>query len=185
VNTLAKRLAKRGRESFPPLPRLARERKNSADKKTPDPFSRGGFSLLEVLMAMGVLLGCIIVLTELAAIGRAHANDAQTRAKAQLLCQARLNEMLAGVQPVMPVQKRAIDEEPEWTYSVEIDSSPHPGLSVIRVVVAQDLPEEQRPQSFSLIRWIGDPHGRIAAAAGESLDEQIEEEPTEEDDGEE
>jgi len=179
------RCAKRGRAFFLPLPRHARAGKSSVERKTPVPFSRGGFSLLEVLMAMGVLLGCIIVLTELAAIGRAHANDAQTRAKAQLLCQARLNEMLAGVQPVMPVQKRVIDEEPEWTYSVEIDSSPHPGLSVIRVVVAQDLPEEQRPQSFSLLRWIPDPHGRIAAAAGESLGEEIEEEPGEEDTGEE
>ena len=33
-----------------------------------------GFTLLEVLLATGLLLGCVIVLAELAAIGREHAN---------------------------------------------------------------------------------------------------------------
>jgi hypothetical protein len=122
-------------------------------------------------MAMGILLGCVIVLTELAAIGRAHATDAEALAKAQLLCQTRLNEMLAGVQPVMPVQNRAMDDEPGWEYSVEIDAAPYPGLTAIRVVVAQDVPEGHRAKQFALVRWIRDPHGRIAASAGEMSEE--------------
>jgi len=139
-----------------------------ADSRHP---GRGGFSLLEVLMAMGILLGCVIVLTELAAIGRAHATDAEILAKAQLLCQTRLNEMLAGAQPVMPVQDRTLDEEPGWEYSVKVDSVPYPGLVAVRVVVAQDVPEGQRGKRFSLVRWTRDPHGRLAASAGETAEE--------------
>ena len=55
---------------------------------------RSGFSLMEVLLATGILLGSLIVLGQLATVGRKHAHDAETLTTAQLLCQSKLNEIL-------------------------------------------------------------------------------------------
>ena len=60
------------------------------------PARRSGFSLLEVIMATAILLGCLIVLGDLAAVGRRHARDAEDLTTAQWLCQTKLNEILAG-----------------------------------------------------------------------------------------
>ncbi len=61
---------------------------------------RSGFSLLEVLLATGILLGAAIVLSELAGIGARQASAARDLAQAQLLCQSKLNEIVAGIAPV-------------------------------------------------------------------------------------
>ncbi len=58
---------------------------------------RRGFSLLEVLLATGILIGSSIVLMELATIGMQHAASARDRSHAQLICQTKLNEIVAGV----------------------------------------------------------------------------------------
>ena len=71
------------------------------------PAPREGFSLLEVLMATSILLGSVIVLNQLAEIGRKNAADAQDLSTAQLLCETRLNELVSGLAQIEPV-----DEEP-------------------------------------------------------------------------
>ena len=114
-------------------------------------------------MAMGILLGCIVVLTRLAAIGRANADDADQTAKAQLVCQTRLSEMVAGITPVMPAQDRPLEADPGWKYSVRIEPLDELGLVALHVAVSQDVPEGQRARRFALVRWIRDPQGRLAA----------------------
>ncbi len=124
-------------------------------------------------MATGILLGCIVVLARLAAIGRTNASKAEILAESQIICQTRLNEMLVGIMPIMSVHDQALEDEPGWKYSVEIEALEHPGLAALRVVVAQDVPEGHRAKQFALVRWVRDPHGRIATGGtspGESID---------------
>ena len=124
---------------------------------------RNGFSLMEILLATSILLGSLIVLGQLAAVGRRHAEDADALTTAQLLCQTKLNEILAGLEPIRSVEDEPVAEAPGWVYSVEIESVGRLGLSSLQVTVSEDVAELDeateglRGERFALTRWIRDP----------------------------
>ena len=99
---------------------------------------RSGFTLLEVLIATAVLLACMIVLTDLAHLGKLHATDAENLAAAQLICQTRLNEMLAGAKPIRAVSGEHPQELPGWILSVEVEPLKKSGLVAVRIIVKED-----------------------------------------------
>ena len=125
---------------------------------------RNAFSLMEVLLATTILLGSLIVLGQLATIGRKHAHDAEYLTTAQLLCQSKLNEMLAGVERVRPVESEALPEAPGWAWSVEVESAEKLHLVSVRVTVWEEPSETEeavdaRPSKrFALTRWMRDPN---------------------------
>lgn len=128
---------------------------------------RAGFSLLEVLLAMSILLGSLIVLSELAGIGRQHTSDVEGLLTAQLVCQTKLNEILSGAAPAESYQKRPVAGQLDWTCSVEIYRVKQPGVAALRVTVWHEIatideldPELRKEHEFSLVRWIRDPSGR-------------------------
>jgi len=121
--------------------------------------ARAGFSLLEVLIATSVLLGAVIVLSELASIGLRNAVDAEESATAQLLCQAKLNEILAGIVPAQDTDEAPFDERPEWRFTVEIEPLDRLDLLSLTVRVWHDEGEEREPNrsgQFTLVRWMSD-----------------------------
>jgi prepilin-type N-terminal cleavage/methylation domain-containing protein len=132
---------------------------------------RRGFSLLEVLLATSILLGCLVVLSELAAVGRIHASVAQDGGTALRICQSKVNEILAGLAPVTPVREEPLDDPPGWWYSVDVEQVRHPGVLALRVTVGQDDDSEERPIEYSLVRWIRDPKfsPRGQSSAGDEL----------------
>ena len=69
------------------------------------PPSRDGFSLIEVMLATAVLLGSVMVLSELAGIGRRQGQRARDLTRAQLLCERQLSALLTGGQPITPVEQ--------------------------------------------------------------------------------
>jgi len=121
--------------------------------------SRRGMSLLEVILATGILLGAAVVLFELASIGRAHIESAEDLAAAQQICQTRLNEMLAGAAPIRVAENEPLEEGSEWAISVQLDTVGHmPGLSALRVSVARDASPGHRAKRYTLVRWIRNPY---------------------------
>lgn len=134
--------------------------------------SRAGFSLMEVLMATSILLASVIILGELASIGRRQASAARDLATAQLLCENKVSEILSGAASAVEVDGDPIEENPGWMYAVELKpvnqfgaSGPR-GLVALKVTVAPEDIQVQRPESerhavkeFSLVRWIRDPKG--------------------------
>jgi hypothetical protein len=145
------------------------------------PACRSGFSLIEVLLATSILLGSLIVLGQLAAVGRKHAHDAEAWTTAQLSCQSKLNEILAGIELVRSVQEEALPDAPGWVYSVEVEPAGRLGLASLRVIVSEDpaaLEEagvERRLKQFSLTRWISDPYRESTTDSpfGESLGDRL------------
>ncbi len=121
------------------------------------PSRRGGFSLLEVMLAAGILLGCLVVLSELANLGRIHVASAEHEATAARLCQNQLNAILSGITPVAAVPPEPIAEAPGWWVSVEVEPSKQRGVSVVRVTVGKGEEEGSRQEAFSLVRWMRDP----------------------------
>ena len=125
-------------------------------------MKRGGFSLLEVILALAILTGAIAVLGELARLGLDNARLARDVSLAQLLCESKLTEITAGIITPDPISKAPFDTvidstEPAWVYSIDLAPVDEQGLVAVRVTVGQDLPAERRPAEVSLVRWIIDP----------------------------
>ena len=126
------------------------------------PTKRAGFSLMEVLLATAILLGSILVLMELAGIGRHYVQSVEARSTAQMLCQTKLNELLAGIQPLEEIEEQVVEDDPDWMYSVEVLPVRRLPLSLLRVTVTQRTLEgttpsiRGRPKSYSLARWVPD-----------------------------
>ena len=114
---------------------------------------RGGFSLLEVLLATSILVGCLAVLSELAAIGRQHADDAEKYTLAQAICQTKINEILAGLARHDSVENKEVEDNPEWLYSVDTESLVQSGLVALRITVMENV-EDRPPRKFTVVRWI-------------------------------
>ena len=127
--------------------------------------ARGGFSLLEVILAMAILTGAIAVLGELARLGMRNAGYARQMTQAQLLCESKMAQITSGM--ILPQGEAGVPFAPEdlidpydpvpWVYTIEVAAVEEPGVVAVCVTVAQDLPSGQHPVRFSLVRWIVDP----------------------------
>lgn len=125
-----------------------------------------GFSLLEVVLALAILVGAIAVLGELVRLGTLSAASARDLTQAQLICESKLAEITSGITPPDSVSfvPYELDPDGEWLYSVDIASVDVPGLVMLRVTVTQNLARSQRPVEFSLTRLIQDPGVELPAA---------------------
>ncbi len=129
---------------------------------------RRGFSLLEVLLATGILIGSAIVLMELASIGMRHAASARDLSHAQLICQSKLNEIVAGVAPAETVRPMPCEDDVRWIYWVNVRPTERAGLVLLEVGVAQELTPRRQTNRFTLVRWIRDPKSQDDGAGGSS-----------------
>lgn len=123
---------------------------------------RCGFSLLEVILALAILMGSIAVLGEAIRLGMRNAEIARDLTQAQLLCESKLAEISAGITPVMAVSNGQFDcvvgdGMTTWLYSISLENTDQEGLVVVCVTVTQDLPPEKQPVELSLFRWVPDP----------------------------
>ena len=121
-------------------------------------LNRRGFSLMEVLLSTALLMGCVVVLTELANVGRVHIQKAEKLAAAELICQSALNEILIGEAASETIERRPIAGSPGWLVSVYTQPlEKHPLLTELEVTVAEDLPEDESAVEFTLTRWMFTP----------------------------
>lgn len=118
--------------------------------------ARGGFSLMEVMLATSIVLGSSIVLVELASIGRRQASTAYNLNIAQLLCQAKLDEIVAGVSTIKTGEEQELEDQPGWLYTVETMPMRRQHLVAIKVTVLQEPQEYKKSVQFTLIRWLPD-----------------------------
>lgn len=125
---------------------------------------RGGFSLLELILALAILVGAVAVLGELVRIGTRNAAMARDLTRAQLLCESTLAEVAASV--IVPQSGQVPLEDAEWLMSLELSPLDVQGLLAARVTVTQDATVHSYPVQFTLVRWITDP--AIAAEESES-----------------
>jgi prepilin-type N-terminal cleavage/methylation domain-containing protein len=131
-----------------------------------------GFTLLEVMLALAILAGALAVLGELGRSGMRSAKSARDSTRAQLLAESIMNDIIAGIiSPAEPVQDSPVpdpvqgtatgivsdDDIARWVYSIDPETIDQDGLLEVAVTVKQDLPDAQRPASFTLVRWVPDP----------------------------
>ena len=121
------------------------------------PQARTGLSLLEVLLAIAILGGAMIVITQLLNLGYRSAIEARMRTEAALLCDTKMAELAAGVLPLSGTSGEAIEENPNWNYSVSVENASQVGLLAVTVTVAQNNVGNQTPMSLSIVRLMPDP----------------------------
>lgn len=94
-----------------------------------------GFSLLEILLAVGMLAIALTALAQLAAVGRRHLDGAANRAQAMRLAANELERYAAGVQPLENRDAQPLLDAPDWECRVEVLPLGEPGLAEVRVGV--------------------------------------------------
>jgi len=122
--------------------------------------------LLEVILALAILAGALAILGEVSRLALQNASAARDLARAQLLAESKLAEILAGITSPDPVENTPFDSsgnsldpsEPAWLYSISSESTDEEGLISVRVTVTRDIPAGQHPVKFSLVRWLPDPN---------------------------
>ena len=128
--------------------------------------ARGGFSLLEILLAISILGGSLAVLSQIAEIGTSAAREARDLSICRILCQSKLSEVLldatAGISPQSifdaPLDSFDSSSTTAYNYTVEVQTAPLDGLLSVRVSVkALDSDNITAIATFSLTRWVVDP----------------------------
>ena len=118
-------------------------------------MNRRGLSLLEVLLAIAILGGCLAAIGTLVRIGVISALDTRLRSEANILCDAKMAELSAGVLELRSYGPTPIRDEPNWYFSVDVQDSPQLGLLYATVTVGQTNVED--PLMVSINRFLPDP----------------------------
>jgi hypothetical protein len=119
-----------------------------------------------VIISIAILFGGVIALSQLASIGHQHSRRSARITTAQTLCQNKLNEVVTGVIPLMPVVDAPCHESPDWTYTISSESMTN-GLVSVKVSVYQTTENRltgpdgtieavtlRNKPHYSLVRWL-------------------------------
>lgn len=122
---------------------------------------RVGLTLLEVMLALAILGGAIAIIGELMRVGARNAEAARDLTTAQLHCETKINEIVAGLIPAQTITQVPIEDgiqsQGEWLYSILVQQVDQEGLISVTVTVEQSPDVVARPLAFALTRWMIDP----------------------------
>lgn len=122
--------------------------------RSPNLLFRRGLSLLEVILAVAILGGCLAVTGELVRMGVRHAEEARELTRAQLLCESKMEEIAAGVTALESASMVPFETDPDWTYTVDVSPLDTQQLTLVRVTVQELESDRLYPITFTLSRWI-------------------------------
>ena len=121
---------------------------------------RDGITLLEVILAIAILGSSMAMIAELVRVGGVSAARARDYTNAQLICESKLNELIAGAIPIAATTQQQVEDIgllDLWYYSVVVTALDTEGLVAVQVLVEKGVEQGQRPVTFSLLRWMVDP----------------------------
>ena len=120
---------------------------------------RPAFSLLEVVIATGILLASVTLLAQLTSIGGRHLEGAREKAIAARLCQNKMALLMAGIDPMQPRKITPLAEDLDWEFQVALQETTTDNLVELKVSVRRIAPAEiantpvDKPW-FTLRRWV-------------------------------
>jgi hypothetical protein len=112
---------------------------------------------LEVLLSIAILGGAMVVIGNMYYLGARSALRARLRSDANILCDAKMAELAAGFLPLTSSSGGPIPDNPEWTYTIDVQPSAQRGLLVATVTVEQSDASVPVPISLSVVRFLPDP----------------------------
>ena len=121
-------------------------------------MNRGGYSLLEVILALAILAGAFAALGEVMRLGDRNAEVARDVTRAEMLAGSVMSELIAGARPLANSSaKFNLATEPPWVYSIAVEPTEYIELISVRVSVTQDTAPELDPARCDLVRWLPNP----------------------------
>src|SRR4051794_15716775 len=99
------------------------------------PVVRDGLSLLEVLVSLAIFLLSVTALTHLVNTSGGLAAESAQRARCAQLARSKMNEIAAGALPLSGSSGAAIDDEPMYSWSAQVDPGVTTGLYSVTVTV--------------------------------------------------
>ena len=119
---------------------------------------RRAFTLIEVLLALAIFLLAMAVFGSMIVRNGQVAAGIEQQNLATRLCQSKLHEVAAGVVPMSSDGDQPFDEEPDYTWSLEADDGPTPGLWLVTVTVKRQKSNDGgAPIQCSLTQMVLDP----------------------------
>lgn len=115
-----------------------------------------GYTLLEVIIALAILGGSMVVVGRGFFIGYRSVRQARMVNTANRIADSTMAQLAAGVIEPQATGNTAVSGMDDWTYKVEIESASEPGLLSARVVVANSA-NPNRVVSVSIVRYLIDP----------------------------
>ena len=125
---------------------------------------RDGMTLLEIIIALTVFFGAMTALSQLAWNGSRAAVQARLKTQAIIRCEAKLAEVLSGIEALQPKTRVPFPDNAQWTYSVSIAASQFPDLLQLEVMVSHTGNSSLANVEFALRRWTRDPSLFLKAA---------------------
>ena len=115
-----------------------------------------GFTLLELIIAMTILLLGLSALFHLNNESRIASVAAEELATVQLACQTKMSELLATSNgAIITGAATEIPNAKGWRMSIEKKPLNRKGIVAIRIfAVKQDVPATDRNGRYELVRWI-------------------------------
>ncbi|MGI9519707.1 MAG: prepilin-type N-terminal cleavage/methylation domain-containing protein [Pirellulaceae bacterium] len=98
-------------------------------------LARNGLSLLEVIVAAAILGLAMAAIGNFVHLGSMSASQSKWISEAQILCDTKMAEISAGVLPLQNNGGSTVLEDPNWMYTVEVQSSNIDGLLSVTVTV--------------------------------------------------
>ena len=115
-----------------------------------------GLSLIEVVLAMAILAGAMVALSQLIGLGLRSAAEARDLARAQILAESVMAEITIGTIPATSNNQMAIDSEPGWLVSITAGTTLQDGVIQV-IVVTERQTDRTNAARFELSRWMRDP----------------------------
>lgn len=121
------------------------------------PALRGGFTLLEVILAFTIFAGALAAMGEVVRLANVNARQASDMTTAQMAAQSIMTEVLTGFRELEPENdaQYMIRENQYLAYEIILEQGSLAELVGIRVRVWMN--DQNEGPSFDLVRWIIDP----------------------------
>lgn len=108
---------------------------DSAVPRSAPANNRPGFTLLEVLLATAILAGALTALSQLSTNGVNAALRTDLETQAAVMCQSKLDELLAMSEPIATGRATPFMAAPDWSWRVEVSDGPSQSLALLTVSV--------------------------------------------------
>ena len=126
------------------------------------------FTLLEMVLALSLFLGAVVVLAQIVWNGQRAAIQSRLRTEAAFRCESKIAELLSGAERFQSHQQVSFPDDPRWTWTSLIAPGKYPELLHLKVTVHHRGNNPAANADYSLDRLTRDPAVMQSAAANKS-----------------
>jgi general secretion pathway protein I len=129
-------------------------------------MNRRGFSLIEVLLAMAILMMSLVAITQLVGIGSDDGLRARFTMRGVRLAESKMAEIEAGAIPLDSAGGGSFEgDDSAWSWTCDVSPGTAPNLHQVQVTVTRDF--RGAPFEISIGRLMFDPAFTGSAAQAE------------------